>query len=347
MERNYMHDGKKTMKRPFFSIIIATYNSGETLEYTLKSIDNQDFDCEEFEILVIDGGSTDDTLEIAKKYNARIIDNPYRLPEYAKLIGEENALGVYAIRIDSDEEFVNNSQLKRKRDFFVNHTEIKLLIENMKEKGRKELCGVSAAYLNILGDPFSYFIYRTNNDKCTTYKNNIVWGENNENIMRFTKEDLFPLADSGGCAYSLDYIREEFPMEYNTIGFVCGVYDRIIERTGVCGCIKGDNVKHNCRSDLKTYFRKLRFRVINNIFHKEESGFSSRNNSAAKRRVLLFGLYCLVIPLPILDSIRLSIKYKDMTFMLHFIYLYYVCLEIVFSCIIKICGGNRTNRQYG
>lgn len=51
---------------PRFSIIIATMNSGETLEDCLESIRQQEF--RSFEVVVIDGGSTDRTLPIIDSF---------------------------------------------------------------------------------------------------------------------------------------------------------------------------------------------------------------------------------------------------------------------------------------
>jgi glycosyltransferase involved in cell wall biosynthesis len=51
---------------PFFSIIMPTYNSEATLDAALLSIVNQTF--KDFEVLIIDGLSTDKTLNIAKSY---------------------------------------------------------------------------------------------------------------------------------------------------------------------------------------------------------------------------------------------------------------------------------------
>lgn len=93
------------MKQPFFSIIIATYNSEKTLPYTLRSIRQQSIEKEAVEIIVVDGGSTDETISIAKKYGAKTLNNPKRLPEYAKAIGTSVAVGHYVMRMDSDEEF--------------------------------------------------------------------------------------------------------------------------------------------------------------------------------------------------------------------------------------------------
>jgi len=53
---------------PVVSIIIPTFNSAVTIERCLKSIYNQVF--QDFELLMIDGGSTDKTLEIAYGYRS-------------------------------------------------------------------------------------------------------------------------------------------------------------------------------------------------------------------------------------------------------------------------------------
>ena len=106
------------MDRPFFSIIIATYNSEQTLPYTLQSIRCQDFDQNDLEVLVVDGGSVDHTVAIAEEYGAIVLENKKKLPEYAKAIGVANAKGLYVVRMDSDEELTYPSQLKDKQSFY-------------------------------------------------------------------------------------------------------------------------------------------------------------------------------------------------------------------------------------
>lgn len=69
------------MKQKLVSIILATYNCGPKVEKTIKSIISQNKDL--FELIVIDGNSTDDTLETVRKYENDLI-----------LISEEDR-GVY------------------------------------------------------------------------------------------------------------------------------------------------------------------------------------------------------------------------------------------------------------
>lgn len=56
-------------KKPLISVITACFNAEKDIEYTIKSVLNQDY--ADYEYLIKDGGSSDSTLEIAHKYEAR------------------------------------------------------------------------------------------------------------------------------------------------------------------------------------------------------------------------------------------------------------------------------------
>lgn len=52
--------------KPFFSIVTPCWNSATTIERTIKSILIQEF--KDYEYIIVDGGSTDGTLDIIKAY---------------------------------------------------------------------------------------------------------------------------------------------------------------------------------------------------------------------------------------------------------------------------------------
>lgn len=51
------------------SIVTATYNSGVSLRDTLESVLSQTYD--DYEHIIVDGGSTDNTLDILREYEPR------------------------------------------------------------------------------------------------------------------------------------------------------------------------------------------------------------------------------------------------------------------------------------
>jgi len=60
----------ETANQKMFSIVMATYNCGQKVENTLRSIFSQNEEL--FELIVVDGASTDDTLDCIKKYKSNL-----------------------------------------------------------------------------------------------------------------------------------------------------------------------------------------------------------------------------------------------------------------------------------
>ncbi len=88
------------MEKPIASIVIPTLNSEQHIEYCIKSLLNQT--CKNLEIIVVDGGSNDKTLEVLLKYpNVKVIVARGGR-SYQKNLGAYNASGKYVYFIDSD-----------------------------------------------------------------------------------------------------------------------------------------------------------------------------------------------------------------------------------------------------
>lgn len=93
------------------SIIITSYNYSCYIERCIRSCLGQNFPKDQFEVILVDDASTDNTLEIVQKFkqfsNFRLIVNPKNLGVAAAAnIGIREALGQFVIRVDSD-DFVN------------------------------------------------------------------------------------------------------------------------------------------------------------------------------------------------------------------------------------------------
>jgi len=84
---------------PLVSVVIPTYNSERTLAKCLESIKNQIY--KNVEAIVVDNYSKDKTVEIAKRYGAKIIKKKCNKPE-ARNIGILILKGDYILLLDSD-----------------------------------------------------------------------------------------------------------------------------------------------------------------------------------------------------------------------------------------------------
>lgn len=93
--------------KPLVSIVTPSYNQGPFIEATLLSVKNQDYP--NIEHIVIDGGSSDNTLEILKKYekeyNLKWISEPDKGQSDAVNKGFERASGQIIGWLNSDDVY--------------------------------------------------------------------------------------------------------------------------------------------------------------------------------------------------------------------------------------------------
>ena len=83
------------------SVIVPAYNAKTTLPKLLDSLTNQS--CNDFEIIIVDDYSKDNTPQIAQSYPCRLMQlSENRGPAYCRNIGAKNAGGDILVFTDSD-----------------------------------------------------------------------------------------------------------------------------------------------------------------------------------------------------------------------------------------------------
>jgi glycosyltransferase involved in cell wall biosynthesis len=98
-------------KNPHFSIITCTLNSEKYLNDCLLSIKNQTFT--DFEIIIVDGGSTDNTLSIAESFDkVVVINNITGGISNAMNVGIFNSNGAIISILHSDDYYYSHDTLK-------------------------------------------------------------------------------------------------------------------------------------------------------------------------------------------------------------------------------------------
>jgi glycosyltransferase involved in cell wall biosynthesis len=108
-------------KLPKISIVTPSYNQGKFIERTIKSVLDQKYPSLEY--IVMDGGSTDDTVSILKKYGKQItwVSEKDNGQAHAINKGLKIATGDILAYLNSDDTYQPGS-LKRVGDFFDVHS---------------------------------------------------------------------------------------------------------------------------------------------------------------------------------------------------------------------------------
>ena len=95
------------------SIVTVSYNSSETIRDTIESVLSQDYD--DIEYLIVDGGSTDTTLDIVREYGDRIdvvVSEPDQGIYDAMNKGIRAATGDMVGMLNSDDFYADNSAVR-------------------------------------------------------------------------------------------------------------------------------------------------------------------------------------------------------------------------------------------
>ncbi len=115
--------------RPFFSVIIATYNRAELLKRALHSLLLQTES--DWEAIIVDDGSTDDTHTqilsfLHREKKIRYLNVPHRGEVYAKNEGIYASKGEFITFLDSDDEY-HPRHLKHRKELLLDNPHVKFL----------------------------------------------------------------------------------------------------------------------------------------------------------------------------------------------------------------------------
>ncbi|HDQ25491.1 MAG TPA: glycosyltransferase [bacterium] len=94
------------MREPFISVITPVYNSSAVIGQCLSAIEAQGYPEDKLEIIMPDGGSTDNTADIINSFAGRMniitCENPLKTGEAGKAVGIGLAKGEIIALVDSD-----------------------------------------------------------------------------------------------------------------------------------------------------------------------------------------------------------------------------------------------------
>lgn len=156
------------------SIIVPAYNCEKYIDECIKSIIKQKNNL--VEIIIINDGSTDKTLEkcekLHKQYkNIKLINQENRGVSYSRNIGIENANGKYIMFVDSDDSLEEES-LGKIQQLMTENIDVLRYSYNIEEKNKNIEVIFENKTFDLLKDKSVFF-----RDFFKKTNQNVIWGQ--------------------------------------------------------------------------------------------------------------------------------------------------------------------------
>ena len=202
------------MSSPQVTVVLPVYNGGATLAVALRSVLAQTF--EDYELLVLDDGSTDNSLRVARSFSdcrLHVLSDGMRHGLAARLNqGVDFARGRYIARMDQD-DICFPERLARQFDFLENHSEIDLLgCRAVVFRNAREIIGLvpfRRTHEEICTDPWRglYLVHPSWMGRADWFRRHryripeVVLAEDQELLLRAYRESRFACLDEVLLAY--------------------------------------------------------------------------------------------------------------------------------------------------
>ncbi len=119
---------------PKFSIIIPVYNVEKYLKKCLDGVFNQTY--KDYEVIVVNDGTKDNSMDIVKDYNVKVINQKNQGLSAARNAGVKKAIGDYLIFLDSDDYWEKDLLKELSKSLKNNPDLVRFQINEVYEDGR-------------------------------------------------------------------------------------------------------------------------------------------------------------------------------------------------------------------
>ena len=193
-----------------FSFSVPVLNSEKYLERCLKSIREQEYPQDQVEIFVVDAGSQDRTLDIARKYTDKIYPNPLIIGEYGMKVAVGHATGDLLVMFAADNELPRKDWLKELNFFFRAMPHVSAFWGGAKASFDDP--PMNHYYELIQSEPLAYFLNQNLKGYLKQSSGRACFNGNEYSIFKVDPEK--PLCwGANGLVYRLSQVRDIFLQE--------------------------------------------------------------------------------------------------------------------------------------
>jgi len=199
--------------KPILSIVIPTFNEEMFLPKLLKSIKNQTF--EDYEIIIADNNSKDNTTKIAREYKCRLVKGG--LPSTGRNNGANVAKGDYILFLDADVILPMDFLEKSLKEFEYRYLEAATceFIPLSDKKIDKVLHDVSIKFLKTMqyfkpfGPGFCLLVTKRIHKRVNGFDENLSFCEDHDYVYRISRLAKFRLLKNTRIFVSIRRLDKE------------------------------------------------------------------------------------------------------------------------------------------
>lgn len=321
----------KKEKLPLITFSIVTLNEEKRIKACLSAIRDQKYPKNRMEIIIMDGGSTDKTIAIAKEFDVKVYFNEKRLAEPGLAEAYKKAKGDYMVFMAADNILFDKEWTRKMMQPFLDDPQhiwaaFSLVLNFTNDN-------IWNKYLNEDSDPFSTFVFGNGSHPSKFKKLYPIEKETSNYVIYSYNLYNFPLIALAQCTILKTGLKRDKVSENDDILPLI----KIIEQKKKIAFVKNTGLYHVSIKNFSHFCDKFKQRIYNSIATNSYTSRENYTSFARKMRRYLFLLYSFSIIFPFIDGIRLMIQKKRVYMLLHPIVCFIMSFYILFNYIkIKI-----------
>lgn len=321
--------------KPKLTIILPVFNAKKDLQRFFPSLQKQSFPKKELEVLVMDGGSTDGTIELSRRYGATVVHNPDKLAEPGIWHGCARAKAPLVMILAADIAFPNANTIKTIVDVFKNKKIVAAFPKFLSAPGDN----IYSRYYNAFSEPFTHFVYGNATNYTTFYKvYPTISHTNTYDIYDYAARSTYP---GLGFAHGFTIQKKDIPVRKEKSDDFLVIYS-LIKRKAQIAYVYAAPIYHYVIRDFKQFIFKER-RSVENALLRGDSGITVRTAYLTPTQRLFMYLYlpyAFSLVIPLLRSLINAVRYKEAAWLVHWYMTlcsaFIICWMIVVVTIQKL-----------
>jgi len=312
------------------SVIIPTYNNSNDIENCLRELTSQTYS--NMEIVISDGGSTDNTVSIARKYTKNILDNKKKLAEFGVSLGMRYASGDLFMIVAADNYFRSRKGVEQMVEIFANEDIDAAFPIHVSDRNYS----LMTKYRNTFTDSFNHFIYGNASNGRTFHKiYKTVISTDLYDVYDYLSSPVKPIiAFAQGFTIRKDVAKNR-KYEFDDILPIL----ELIESNKKIAFAHGVELLHDRGDTLKSVIRKQRW-AARNALNEKSYGINIRKKyliGMQKVMMYIYPIYAFSVVLPIMRGVYGWVVDKEKIWLYHpviiFVDAYAVSMEVLLKVI--------------